>query len=813
MQRARNFGPRDEAPLPEASDLAFVGVDMRAPPLVQPGFVSSAKNLRLVDGVYETRRGLFAPAWTRHASTDFPYRASYLRDDDAAYTAAYATTYGGGVFSDPVSDGQTWIVRVCASALVFTRETEIGRIVPFAPGLAVSAACQVVQNFNELVIVRGDDETSLVWSGSWVDQVEELVPDSIPSGYAAMPNAHYGLAWRERLVLLADRDDVAFGRIAFNTLYGTDDLIYVNRGRGDRLRSAAPLGGASLLILKSQSAHVFTAGLGDLTDARLDEVPVAMQFDSPHTTVTADGRVWWLDRRGIRTARIAAINADNKVIVEVQVMSDLIAPLIRRINWAVADLFTAAVTEERIFFAVALDTETTPKTLLVWNRQNGGAWESYDQSATAFSVLAFAPAIPWLNSPRLFALDAAGRQVCLDYMLGEDSVAWSGLLATRSAIEAELITRGYTAGTNDPKRFLRAQVQLDTWGSTVALSAVFDGPGETLALGTVPRDRTKYFNGLADFLTSNINGDFHVAHRQDYSVQLGATPASGYAAWTEGAAYVLNDTVFLVENGRNYRATQSSTGLQTNVPGLAPAFWRRVTTGTSTLPTWASGNAYVAGMQVVYQHTYECIATHTASYGTDPIYHPEYWTDLGLDAGAVRFYLGTPAVPATLSAYHSADVDRDAVISFREFERVLEFYNYLNGTVRTGEYHTDALAYSGYAPGPGAITTYHSADTGQDGRIGLIELTRVIQLLNTSGGAYHVQAGTEDGFASGADPEIAAGPDGLRLEDFQTAVERRDINRTGAWCQLGITSTTGALKLRSVSLETHAGSRSNLTHA
>lgn len=527
MQRARNFGPRDEAPLPEASDLAFVGVDMRAPPLVQPGFVSSAKNLRLVDGVYETRRGLFAPAWTRHASTDFPYRASYLRDDDAAYIAAYRTTYGGGVFSDPASGGQTWIVRVCAAALVFTRETEIGRIVPFAPGLSVSAACQVVQNFNELVIVRGDDETSLVWSGSWVDQVEELVPDSIPSGYAAMPNAHYGLAWRERLVLLADRDDVAFGRIAFNTLYGTDDLIYVNRGRGDRLRSAAPLGGASLLILKSQSAHVFTAGLADLSDARLDEVPVAMQFDSPHTTVTADGRVWWLDRRGIRTARIAAINADNKVIVEVQVMSDLIAPLIRRINWAVASLFAAAVTEERIYFAVALDTETTPKTLLVWNRQNGGAWESYDQSATAFSVLAFATAIPWLNSPRLFAIDAAGRQVCLDYMLGEDSIAWSGTLATRSAIEAELITRGYTAGTNDPKRFLRAQVQLDTWHSIVYFSTLFDGPGETLSLGQFTRDRTKYFTALPDFVPNNTANDFHVPRRQDYSVALDTLPSSG----------------------------------------------------------------------------------------------------------------------------------------------------------------------------------------------------------------------------------------------------------------------------------------------
>jgi len=52
------------------------------------------------------------------------------------------------------------------------------------------------------------------------------------------------------------------------------------------------------------------------------------------------------------------------------------------------------------------------------------------------------------------------------------------------------------------------------------------------------------------------------------------------------------------------------------------------------------------------------------------------------------------------------------------------------------------------------LSHYHSADTGRDGRFSLIELTRVIELYNTRAGtartgAYHVQAGTEDGFAPG----------------------------------------------------------------
>ena len=821
IARHTPIGRRDTSDLPaETGDLAFAGIDMRAPPLVPAGFVSDALNLRLVEGVYETRRGWAAPVWTRYASADFPYRASYLRDDDAAYTAAYRTTYGGGVFTDPGAEGDTWIVRICAAALVFTRETEIGRIVPFAPGLTVSAACQVFQNFNQLILVRGGGQTSLVWSGSWSDAVSELVPSSVASGYAAVPTASYGLAWRERTVLLSGRDDLVISAIADSTQYDVlAGLEYVNRGRGDTLRAAVPIGASSLLVLKSQSLHVYTSLSGDLSDARLDTQPVEMQFDSPATAIAADGKVWWLDRRGVRTAEIAATDSANKVLLRIDsTVSDRIAPLIRRIAWRYAALFSAAVTTERIYFAVALDQQTAPQTLLVWNRQTQ-TWESYDQWATTtlggFSVLAFAPSVPWLNEPRLFALDATGRQACATYHLGEDLVGYTGTVPTRAAITSTLTTRGYTGGTADPKKFVRAQVQLDTWNPATSLTAVFDGPGETQSLAAIARDRSKYFTSKADFLTSNINGDFYVPRRQDYSVVLSATPASGYAAWAEGAAYVLNDNVFLLENAHNYRATQSSTGLQTNVPGQAPAFWRKLSTGTSVNPTWASGNVYTVGMQVVYHNTYECIAAHTASYGTDPIHHPEYWTDLGLDGGSDNPYLGRPAVPATLSAYHSADVDRDAVISFREYERVVDLYNYRSGTTRTGEYHTDPLAYSGYAPGPGAITTYHSADTDQNGRISLFELTRVIELLNASGGAYHVEAGTEDGFAPGAgtDPGTPAGGDGLRLEDFQTAIERRDLGREAAWCQLSISNYSGAVKIRAIDLEAAPGPRANLRHS
>jgi hypothetical protein len=721
--------------------------------------------------------------------------------------ATYATTYGGGVFADPGTEGDTWIVRVCATALVFTRETEIGRIVPFAPGITVSAACQIIQNFNQLIIIRGGELTSLVWAGAWSDGVKELVPSSIASGYAAVPPASYGLAWRERTVLLSGRDELVLSAIFDSTQYhATYGVIYVNRGRGDTLRAAVPLGSSSLLVLKSQSLHVYTSVAAALTDARIDTQPVEMQFDSPLTAIAADNKVWWLDRRGVRTAEIGSIEVDNKVLLRIDsTVSDRIAPLIRRIAWKYAALFSAAVTTERIYFSVALDLQTLPQTLLVWNRQVN-AWESYDQWNTTtlvnFAVLAWAPAVPWLNEPRLFAISANGRQAAYEYHLGEDLVGYSGTTPTRAAIVSTLTTRGYTAGSAEAKKFTRAQVHLDTWNPATTLTAVFDGPAESQELASVTRDRTKYFTSMADFVPTNINGDFHTARRQDYSVVLSAdTPASSYATWAVGVVYSTSATVFRSTNCHNYTALTGSTGSLGNEPGENPTIWNYINS-TSSSDTWVGGTNYVVNDAVIFGGAnYVCLQAHTGARGTTPEGNPLLWTDNGFDSA----FLTGAVYPNPLSTFHSADANQDGSISQKELNRVTELYNYRDGSVRTGEYHTDATAYTGYAPGPGAITTYHSSDYGQNGRISATELTRTIVLFNSK--AYRVSAGTVDGFAG------RATGDGIRLEDFQTTVERRDIGREAAWCQLTVTNTTGAMKVRAIDLQAQLGPRNNLRHA
>ena len=122
-----------------------------------------------------------------------------------------------------------------------------------------------------------------------------------------------------------------------------------------------------------------------------------------------------------------------------------------------------------------------------------------------------------------------------------------------------------------------------------------------------------------------------------------------------------------------------------------------------------------------------------------------------------------PLVLAPTGGYHSTDTDGDRRISLTELTRMIELYNTRNGTVRTGSYTVQDGTEDGFAPDPAraplatvTLAKYHSADTTspRDGKLDLNELTRVIQIYNYRNGTvrtgqYHNQAETEDGFAPG----------------------------------------------------------------
>ncbi len=122
----------------------------------------------------------------------------------------------------------------------------------------------------------------------------------------------------------------------------------------------------------------------------------------------------------------------------------------------------------------------------------------------------------------------------------------------------------------------------------------------------------------------------------------------------------------------------------------------------------------------------------------------------------------TAVIPAALiinraPLIHSADTSQDGRIDLIELLRMVQLFNARTGAVRTGAYRTEIAGEDGFAPdlappGTPSLVTYHTADTNRDGRIGLVELTRVIELYNVREGTqrvgrYRIYPGSEDGFA------------------------------------------------------------------
>lgn len=138
---------------------------------------------------------------------------------------------------------------------------------------------------------------------------------------------------------------------------------------------------------------------------------------------------------------------------------------------------------------------------------------------------------------------------------------------------------------------------------------------------------------------------------------------------------------------------------------------------------------------------------------------------VGVGSGPAQVFLAQPD-PLVVRQLHAADTDRNGRVSLLELTRVIELYNTRNGTTRTGCYRPESpgsepQTEDGFASESGRSSStvvtlgrYHTADSNRDGKISLVELTRIIELYNyrsgtTRTGQYRSQLGTEDGFAAG----------------------------------------------------------------
>jgi hypothetical protein len=390
---------------------------------------------------------------------------------------------------------------------------------------------------------------------------------------------------------------------------------------------------------------------------------------------------------------------------------------------------------------------------------NGSEFVSVGSGGT---ILVSADGVSWTSRPSLTSASLSG-------------VAWSGAQYVAVGAFGTILTAGSQLSIGLHITGQPAGQTVSTGGNVTFTVA---------AMGTVPMSYQWRKGGAA--LAGATNASFIIANAQpadtgsyDVVVSNGVPPNAlsdpaalnvlpiGVSATQAMSAAALNAAGGTVTIGNEFTYAGPTTNLQWRV--LLPTGWSFASSdaaGTSSQPT--------AGATGLIEWNWTAVPASPVRF-TYNLTVPA--GDLTPDALAalVGFKFGDTAIqmtakpdPLMAGFSHSADTAHDFRIGLLELTRVIELYNTRNGTVRTGCYKVQDGTEDGFIADParasGSSATlgrYHSADTrgvttgsSPNGAIDLLELTRVIELYNyrvgtVRTGQYHVQAGTEDGFAPG----------------------------------------------------------------
>ena len=437
--------------------------------------------------------------------------------------------YGSGVFRDP--SGTEYLLVAATSGVYATREGLQPVKLALPTNEDILEDVFFVQCFNVVVMMRGENQEPLVMKaiGTGFEKIAQEdtdteIDENDDDGTEQIPNSDSDLFFGNRLLVPHQRDLVAVSDYLNYTRYQPVMANFrVNQGSEDELVALQKVDNTTIAAFKTNSIYVVSNLYGNTTDAFLDEVTRDYGAVSAKSTIAVGSDVWFLSsKKGICSLTVASHGKVNAVQLPV---SELIQPVIDRINWNHADKAVAATYGNRYYCAVPLDSATENNAILVYDLLQQ-AWSGYDQGS-AIAVKNFIE-MEFQGKRRLFFLSTDGYINLYDDPLTfcgfVDEVAGSEGAISLEQISDEVTTRGYTANDISQKKWRSAEIQVATNDPKFTVTTVYDGPeenGENLVTDKT-FSRVKYDKPFdkADFVQSNANNDFSTKYREDYSVKL-----------------------------------------------------------------------------------------------------------------------------------------------------------------------------------------------------------------------------------------------------------------------------------------------------
>ena len=521
-------------------DDSFIGMNMELDrSTLAQGYYALAINKRVNDGIAAKRGGTITPGF--------------------ANLYAPRVLYGSGLYSNP--NGVEVILEAITHTMIdMSIEHSVQMIRCGAYPTTVAVPAGAFNNVDRVEFSQDFDKVQLHRSNANGDLFPRLAWDGVnPTGFtvvvmttpldtskALIP----GVAWS---VNMSDRDVFPISNDTFGVSlladYSMWDPIFgayrVSSASAAPLVGLFPFGQGQLVIGKQRSIYRAINFSGDLSTAAIEVVTnevgvwARLSFkmigsDAIFLSRTGFYRMSQTDQTLLQTSPVP-VGAHQDALGRV---TDPIAPLIARINWAYADKAVSAVLSPYYFCAVPIDGSTVNNAVLVYNTISD-SWDAYDtwDAGSGFQIDNLI-VTDYQGTPHVYCVNnnAFTRGIHVLYL---DTAEWDTTAVGQFEITDLFETRGYATlvfitesneyGATTRREIQRADIALRTWRPNFTVTQLSESAfDERVLASNITKDRTKVLTwGKPNYDPSNVTDQAMQPGREDYSVALPVYPKSG----------------------------------------------------------------------------------------------------------------------------------------------------------------------------------------------------------------------------------------------------------------------------------------------
>lgn len=291
----------------------------------------------------------------------------------------------------------------------------------------------------------------------------------ISGGYIAMPDPGWAVFHEGRLIVPYQRTlttGVSRDEILFSDIFDTDtydpilNQLRFASGSADSVIGVSPLLNDRLVVFCRRSVHLVQGVSGSLSDMVQTEVTREVGCIARKSIVEVGGTIMFLSDQGIYSL---TYGQELNLIANAVPLSEPIENYVRQINWEFADGAIGAYADNRYFLAVPLGKSEVNNAMFVYNFLNQG-WESVDTYPDGFDIQE-ALVVPYRGRNRIFLMNSVGAVHLTEEQNGMDTYAQDAANTSSIPVAGKLITRRYTMGDMDLKRFTRATTLVESRGT------------------------------------------------------------------------------------------------------------------------------------------------------------------------------------------------------------------------------------------------------------------------------------------------------------------------------------------------------------